>query len=225
MVAVDGVPAEQLNPYIYFDREVQAYKRLEAAMEGQVPETKLAFSITPEQEHELLGSYMKSYQPSRCRRKVGTSAKKLPLKAILMEYVEGPRLTREALLSSQSLRSELLEAVSKMHACGVLWGDIKWRNLVVRGRSSPSESAGLSSVEERLEEGAEGQRALVILDFSNARFLRLNDSTDAKTTVESNILSAEEWEYKRQQELKIVHNMVQHGRLTDHQDGFLQNNP
>lgn len=218
MAAINGVPPEQLNPYIYYDCEVQAYKRLEAAMEGQLPGTKLDFSITPEQEHELLGSHMRSYQPGRYRRKVGRSVEELPLKAILMEYVEGPRLTKEALLSSQSMKSELLEAVSRMHGCGVLWGDVKWRNIVIRNQPGPSDSAELPSNQQDSEERTEHQRALVLLDFSNARFPLSNEAVDAQTVGVSGTLNPGEWESRRQQELRIVQNMITHGRLTDPQD-------
>jgi serine/threonine protein kinase len=214
MAAVNGVPPEQLNPYLYFDCEVQAYKHLSVPLEGQIPKTKLVFSITPEQEYELLRSCLNTYQPGKYRRKVGKSVKELPLKAILMEYVEGPRLNKISLLSSQSMKSELLEVVGKMHECGVLWGDVKWRNVVVRGQSGPSDPAKLLSMGENSEERAEHQRALVILDFSNARFRLSNELADTQTDVGSSMLKAEEWEYRRQQELKIVQNMIDHGRLT-----------
>jgi len=221
MAAINGIPPEQLNPYLYFDCEVQAYKRLSAAMEGQIPKTKRFLSITPEQEHELLSSCMKSYQPGNYRRKVGKSMKELPLKAILMEYLEGPRLTKEALLSSQSMKSKLLEAVDKMHGCGVLWGDVKWRNIIVRGRSSPSDSTELPSFEEDSDERTGNRGALVALDFSNARFPLSNELGEAQTDVSSGMLRPEEWEYRRQQELKIVQNMIDHGRLTERQGEFI----
>lgn len=192
MAAINGIPPEQLNPYLYFDCEVQAYKRLSAAMEGQIPKTKRFLSITPEQEHELLSSCMKSYQPGNYRRKVGKSMKELPLKAILMEYLEGPRLTKEALLSSQSMKSKLLEAVDKMHGCGVLWGDVKWRNIIVRGRSSPSDSTELPSFEEDSDERTGNRGALVALDFSNARFPLSNELGEAQTDVSSGMLRPEE---------------------------------
>ena len=217
MVAVNGIPPEQLNPYIYFDCEIQAYQRLETALEGHIPKMKLNYSITPQQEIELLGSWMKSYQPGRYRRRVGKSANELPLKAILMEYVDGRRLTQEALLSSQSMKSELLQAVSKMHECGVLWGDMKWRNIIVPSQSNLSGSTELPPMQENSEERAKDREALVILDFSNARFLLLNES-GTQSVVASGMLSPEEWEYRRQLELKIVQNMINNGRLTDRLD-------
>jgi hypothetical protein len=70
MAAVNGVLPEQLNPYIYFNREVKAYKRLEAEMDGPFPKARRIVLITPEHEDELLRSYMRSYQPGKYRRKV-----------------------------------------------------------------------------------------------------------------------------------------------------------
>lgn len=51
----------------------------------------------------------------------------------------------------------------------------------------------------------------MILDFSNARFPLSNELGDAQTGVGSSMLKAEEWEYRRQQELEIVQNMIDHG--------------
>lgn len=221
MAAVNGVLPEQLNPYIYFNREVKAYKRLEAEMDGPFPKARRIVLITPEHKDELLRSYMRSYQPGKYRRKVRKSWQDLPLKALLIDYVEGVRLTKEALLSSPYLRAELLEAVSKMHACGVVWGDIKWRNIIVRSHASERNSAELSSLQDSLFQNVANQRALVILDFSNACFPLQNDSREEpQIDLDPGVLSTGEWELKRQEELNVAQNMINHGRLSNRQDTY-----
>ncbi|KAI9879448.1 MAG: hypothetical protein M1830_008495 [Pleopsidium flavum] len=219
MVAFNGVLPEQLDPYIYFNREVNAYKCLETEMDGHFPKARRIVLITPEHEDELLKSYMRSYKPAKYRRKARKSRQDLPLKALLLDYVEGVRLTKEALLSSPDLRAELLEAISKMHACGVVWGDVKWRNIIVRVLPSQRRSAELSSPQESLCRNDAIQRALVILDFSNACFPLLDELREGlQMDISSGVLSTEEWESKREQELSIAWNMVSHGRLSNSQD-------
>ncbi|MCJ1367002.1 hypothetical protein MMC16_006133 [Acarospora aff. strigata] len=219
MAPVNDVAPEQLDPYLYFNCEVTAYGLMGARLRGQIPGARLSFSITAEQEAELLRSHMRSYQPDRYRRKVGRGGKDLPLKALLVEYVEGARLTREALLSNKSMQKELLEAMSQVHGCGVIWGDVKWRNIIVRDHSSRSDSTELPSIQESSVLASPPRKTLVILDFSNARFLQPNEQEESQRCIEVGMLGAEEWEQKRQQELRIVRNMINHGRLTEPRGG------
>lgn len=218
MSAVNGVPPEQLNPYIYFNREVNAYKRLNTEMEGHFPKARLTISITAEHEDRLFASHMRSYQPARYRRKVRKSQEELPLKALLLDYVEGVRLTSEALLADTALQAELLTAMNTLHQRGVLWGDVKWRNIIVTTRLTPRQSAELFDRQTNTQETVDGQGSLVLLDFSNACFGPLDESREPQINMDSSFLSIEEWEGRRKQELRIVQNMIDHGRLSGRQD-------
>ena len=85
------------------------------------------------------------------------------------------------------MESELLEAVSTMYGCGMLWGDVKWRKIII-GRQSTK----LPPIEESLEERAGHQRALVTPDFSNARLPLLNEAGERQIDVDLGILSSED---------------------------------
>ncbi len=204
-----------MNPYFYFDCEISAYRRLAAEMAGKIPAVMQSVSITPEQEAELLKSQMRFYQPAKYRRKVGKSGKELPLKGLLMEYVEGERLSREVLSSSRDMQQELLAAVDKMHSCGIFWGDVKWRNIIVRDRVVQSSSADLQLLEDDTKQTTASREAVVILDFSNARVASKETEVCSEKDRALGILTRQDWENRRQQELRIVHNMIRYGRLTD----------
>ena len=75
---------------------------------------------------------MKTYWISLYRRRAKATQEELPLKALLMEWVDGDRLAGPDLLCDSVLQAEFRQAVEKMHACGVTWGDAKWRNILVR---------------------------------------------------------------------------------------------
>jgi hypothetical protein len=104
-----------------------------------------------------------------------------------------------------------------MHAvsCG---GDIKWRNIIVRSHASERNSAELSSLQDSLFQNVANQRALVILDFSNACFPLQNDSREEpQIDLDPGVLSTGELELKRQEELNVAQNMINHGRLSNRQ--------
>ncbi|KAH0551059.1 hypothetical protein GP486_007590, partial [Trichoglossum hirsutum] len=200
-----------LDPYLYFNREVDAYARLVERGAAFCPRIISTVSITAEEE-STLKPHMKTYWISRYRRKARTTQEELPLKALLMEWVDGNRLAGKDLACDGVLQVELRQAVEKMHACGVVWGDAKWRNILVR-RSVDGGTTRPDPDSDSADEAHAGH--LVLLDYSNARCQPPPPPPppvgyDGKEGQDS--VDAEEWETMRKDESEIINYMIRCGK-------------
>ncbi|CUS13639.1 unnamed protein product [Tuber aestivum] len=132
------------GPYHYYNLESAAYSRLKhSRLTGTtVPEIYGVIHITPEHEHHLAVSQgMKSLAGMR------RHFRELTVVGLWMEYVPGARLLpRDAGRWAEELRTGL----TRIHAAGVVQGDINWRNLIVG-------------------EGEGSERGVAWVDFSTAR--------------------------------------------------------
>ncbi|KAG0637230.1 hypothetical protein HOY80DRAFT_1085307 [Tuber brumale] len=135
--------AASTNPYHYYNLESAAYSHLkQSSLTGTiVPAIYGVVHITPEHEHHLaVNQGMKSLAGMRRR------FRELVVVGLWMEYVAGARLLpRDAGGWAEELRTGL----ARIHAAGVMQGDVNWRNLVVG-------------------EGEGSERGVVWVDFSTA---------------------------------------------------------
>ena len=154
-----------INPNLYHDREVEAYSRLLALDSPRFPRMISSVTIAGSDEDGVfrpkLGRHSPAttplYRPDRHRRRLGQSAQDLPVRGMIMEWIDGPRLDPVQLRATEHLQLELIEAIDQLHGAGIIWGDAQWRNILVRRRPKPS---------------------IVVLDFTNARFIAAADVDD-----------------------------------------------
>ncbi|KAL0631319.1 hypothetical protein Q9L58_009827 [Maublancomyces gigas] len=117
------------DPYLYFTRELGSHQRLVAAgLAGtHTPRIHGVLRISPAHEALLLSEG--KLPPMRRRRKVADR----PLMAVWMELIPGRRLAVVDMAgeAGRALRLQVEGALEKVHAAGVLQGDVKWRNIMV----------------------------------------------------------------------------------------------
>ncbi|KAH0536990.1 hypothetical protein FGG08_006162 [Glutinoglossum americanum] len=204
----DGEIPEVPDPYLYFNREVEAYSRLIEQGATFCPRVISTVLISAKEEQSLR-AHMKTYWIHLYRRGLKATQEELPLKALLMELVNGERLTGLDLLSDSILQEELRRAVEEMHACGVAWRDAKWRNILVRSSTTESTAQSDSDSNRVLREAQ--TKCLTLLDYSNAC------CQPPLKYVEEEIPSAattkEEWETIRRNEYEVVQHMIKFGRV------------
>ena len=158
-----------------------------------------AVIMTAKHEAELFKSHIRAYRPDRYRGQLKLQQDQLPLKALLLEYVDGPRLSKDALQYNLPLQTELIEALRNLHSCGVAWGDVKWRNIIVR--------AAVHGVD-RAKTGS-----LVILDFSNARMLGMSKSSGEKEINGFIFMDKQDLETIQRKERLTVKSMILNNRV------------
>ena len=206
MKAIGDVQPRFLNPYLYYDREVEVYMRIMAKDKDLlyriVPRVVNVVDITRDHEKELLLTHMRSYKPDRYRGQLGLSQESLSLKGLLMEYVEGERLSREDVQQDPSLRDKFLRSLAILHSCDVCWGDVKWRNIIRRtSYKQQNNHAGASS---QLSEGT----SLVLLDFSNSQILQDESLKSAPDALGGIFVSRERMQDIHQQEISAANKMM-----------------
>ncbi|KAI9679671.1 MAG: hypothetical protein M1829_001633 [Trizodia sp. TS-e1964] len=157
----------ELDPYIYFDREERAYSYLSKANSPLFPRFIRSVVISSEDEAALLEAKLLSFRPASYRRKLRTLyPADLPLKALMVEFIPGPRLSSKTPSQAPELGRQLLKAIEIMHDCGVVWGDAKWRNILVIPDGT-ERYGGVLINQVRGLDSTSGDR-LVVLDFSNS---------------------------------------------------------
>ena len=185
--------ARLLHPYHFFDRELEAYRRLDGN-ESYFPRLLSTVTITEEDEDALLPKHdaegVKLYRRRFKQRTIDTEH--LPLKALLLSKIAGIKAGPEW---REPLKEHLKEAVEQLHAYGIVWGDVTWRNMILSEES-----------------GKDGKR-LTLFDFSNAFFARpLEERGDV--ALPHFYCGDEKWEEFRGDEMETVERLIDSGKVT-----------
>ncbi|KAI9756312.1 MAG: hypothetical protein M4579_003904 [Chaenotheca gracillima] len=198
------------TPYLHLEREIEAYRRLKAAEGGAslpaFPDVLGVVNFSAAAEDELVrDGHLSGFKPSASRLRLGATAQNLPLKGLLMEHIDGSRLDGTLLLADVGLQAELTRAMKRMHECFVAWGDVKWRNALVRSTPLADDQ----------------QNRLVLLDFSSASFPIVEIRRVESITTEENdgsrtsfYLDWAQWELRRDAEGQNVENMIAYGKIS-----------
>ncbi|KAG0138838.1 hypothetical protein HOY82DRAFT_620695 [Tuber indicum] len=156
----DPTTVTSTNPYHHYNLESAAYSYLKhSRLTGTtVPEIYGVVHITPEHEHHLaVNQGMKSLAGMR------QHFRELAVVGLWMEYVAGARLLPK---NAGRWAEELTTGLARIHAAGVVQGDINWRNLVygggqrggrrgwrMGGKSGPGEGKIGGAVDESRQKG------------------------------------------------------------------------
>ncbi|KAK6341882.1 hypothetical protein TWF730_001368 [Orbilia blumenaviensis] len=169
--------------YAYFHSEHSSYTRLTSSPTSQqyTPKIYASVIISPSFEPHILANYNPSLhrrrRQSQLRVKGSEVAERLPLKGVLIEYINGLRLSVFPVIPSE-IAKKIVDGMTHLHSVGVLHRDVKKRNVMVVPNST------ISSNDEKEKEITaqgvvlDGTEKVVWIDFSNSIVLSDFRGTD-----------------------------------------------